>query len=116
MVSLKAISSTVLEITWEKLNESDAVVTGYRICYDIIKVALDNCLNRKDVNGAHYVMVNITGLNEDTLYFAAVKAGNRGGFGPFGNSANDTTWEDGKLFSYDCVFFTNYLCWVRICM
>jgi hypothetical protein len=50
----------------------------------------------KDVLGVENTTFNLTGLNEATSYFVAVKAGTEAGFGPNGNNLTNTTLEDSK--------------------
>ena len=92
------VSSTALEVTWEKLHENDTNgnITGYRVCYATQQLSPDGCPQYQDVVGADNTTFNLTGLNEATSYFVAVKAGTRAGFGPNENDLNNTTLEDRK--------------------
>ena len=92
------VSSTALEVTWEKLQENDTNgdITGYRICYSTQQSSLVSCLEYQDVAGIDNTSFNLTGLNEATSYFVAVKAGTQAGFGPNRNDLNNTTLEDSK--------------------
>lgn len=106
MVMLKAISSTMLEVRWEKLNESDSNgnITAYRVCYGIAGVDIMACPKYKVVHGADNLVFSLTGLNEATLYFVAVMAGTVAGFGPIGNVVNNMTFEDGEFHSVHLLF------------
>jgi hypothetical protein len=92
------VSSTALEVTWEKLQESDTNgnITGYRVCYSTQQFSGNSCPQSEDVVGADNNTFNLTGLNEATPYFVAVQAGTQAGFGPIGNKLNNTTLEAGK--------------------
>ena len=92
------VSSTALEVTWEKLEESDTNgnITGYRVCYATQQLSLVSCLEYQAVAGIKNTTFNLTGLNEATTYFVAVKAGTQVGFGPNGNNLTNTTLEDSK--------------------
>ena len=59
---------------------------------------LQTCANFKDVYGVNHTVLNVTGLNENTLYYLAVKAGTIAGFGKIGNIVNGTTSEAGMCF------------------
>ena len=91
------VSSTTLEVTWEQLHENDTNgnITGYRVCYSTQQLSLVSCLEHQDVAGID-TTINLTGLNEATSYFVAVKAGTEAGFGPNGNNLTNATLEAGK--------------------
>jgi hypothetical protein len=92
------VSPTALEVTWEKLQESDTNgnITGYRVCYATQQLSGNSCPKSKHVVGVDNTMFNLTGLNEATSYFVAVQAGTREGFGPNGNNLTNTTLEASK--------------------
>ena len=93
-----SVSSTKLEVTWVELrkNETNGEITGYRVCYETEQSFVDSCAKYRDVVGVDNTTFNLTGLNEATSYFVAVKAGTAVGFGPIGNILNNRTLEDGK--------------------
>jgi hypothetical protein len=92
------VSSTALEVTWEKLQENDTNgnITGYRVCYATQQLSRNSCPKFKDVLGVENTTFNLTGLNEATSYFVAVQAGTRAGFGPNENNLTNTTLEASK--------------------
>ena len=75
--------------------DTNGNITGYMVCYNQ-SISLESCKNYKDVIGAENTTSNLTGLNEATLYYIAVKAGTQAGFGPIGNIVNNRTLEDSK--------------------
>ena len=88
----------MLQVNWEELqNGTNGNITGYRVCYEAGQnSSLNQCKNKTDVVGADNTTFNVTGLNEATIYYVAVKAGTRAGFGPIGNIVVKKTREDGK--------------------
>ena len=92
------VSSTVLGVTWEKLQENDTNgnITGYRVCYATQQLSAYGCPKHKNIVGANNTTFNLTGLNEATSYFVAVKAVTQAGFGPNGNNLKNMTLEDSK--------------------
>ena len=91
------INSTALEIIWEKLqgNGTNGIITGYRICYETQQLFPVSCANVAVV-GMNNTSFNLTGLNEATIYYVAVQARTRAGFGPNGNILNGKTSEASK--------------------
>ena len=92
------VSSTVLQVSWTELqNGTNGDITRYMVCYKADQnSSLDHCGNGTEVLGADNTTVNLTGLNEATLYYIAVKAGTRAGLGPIGNIVKNRTLEDSK--------------------
>ena len=92
------VSSTILEVNWAKLQEDDTNgnITGYMVCYSERLIYIGVCESKKYVIGADNTTFNLTDLNEATLYYIAVKAATRAGFGQIGNIVSDKTLEDGK--------------------
>ena len=54
------------------------------------------CENNRYVIGADNTTFNLTGLNEATTYYIAVKVETPAGFGPIENIVNNKTMEDSK--------------------
>ncbi len=88
----------MIEVTWAKLRENDTNgnITGYKVCYETRKSSVGSCAEYKHVVGVDNTTFNLTGLNEATSYFVAVKAGTQAGFGPIGNILNTRTLEAGR--------------------
>ena len=99
------VSSTALEVTWEKVQESDTNgdITEYRVCYATQQLSRNSCPEYQVIVGIDTTTFNLNGLNEATTYFVAVKAGTQAGFGPNGNNLNNTTLEAGK-YSNNMIF------------
>jgi hypothetical protein len=98
VIMVTTVSSTALEVTWEKLheNETNGDITGYRVCYSTEQLSSFSCPEYQDAVGVDNTTFNLIGLNEATSYFVAVKAGTQAGFGPNGNNLNNTTLEASK--------------------
>ena len=94
---LTTINSTALKVVWKELtsDESNGMITNYTVCYNIQSTSKLDCSLKKTVFGKN-TMVNLTGLNEATIYDVAVKAATKIGFGGLGVTMNASTLEDSK--------------------
>ena len=83
---------------WKELtsDESNGMITNYTVCYNVHSASKLNCSLNKPVFGGKNTMLNLTGLNEATIYDVAVKAATKIGFGDLGVTMNASTLEDSK--------------------
>ena len=77
-------------------DDANGDITQYRVCYGDTQQSSEMCANYKDVDGVNNTVFNLIGLSENTLYFVAVKATTRAGFGPIGIVLSNRTLEAGK--------------------
>jgi hypothetical protein len=69
------------------------------VCYTQ-SLSSGTCENNRYVIGADNTTFNLTGLNEATTYYIAVKVETPAGFGPIENIVNNKTLEDSKYRAF----------------
>jgi hypothetical protein len=90
IVGVKPVNSTSLEVTWNALKSE---IRAYAVCYG--RSSSVDCSFNKTVDG-NTTSTNVTGLNEFTEYYVAVKASSTSGYGLLGAEFSATTEEDSK--------------------
>ena len=91
-------SSHEFKVTWNKLSDdqSNGKIIKYQVCYqEGSNVAPPNCSTHKNETGTNNTMTNLTELDAATTYSVAVRAVNKVGEGPFGNTFTARTNESG---------------------
>ena len=89
MTNIFALNSTALNVSWNKLPNSN--VTNYIVCYQLQNGGNNiNCSTNVTV-GENASSVILTGLNEFTTYVVAVRVSTTDGDGLPGESASETT-------------------------
>ena len=85
-------------MVWTELSvqEANAVVTKYGICYKESDTRGNICDKSRDDINKDQNTFTLIGLNEYTSYDVAVRAGTSDGFGPVGKFFTATTKQDGK--------------------
>ena len=88
------ISSTAIRVSWDPvpLINQNGVITQYEVEYNQTTFSEVSMYNTTTVNSTT-LMVDLTGLEEDVVYFIRVRAYTSVGAGPYSNVVVETTQE-----------------------
>ena len=91
------ISSTAIRVTWEEVPAIDqnGIITQYEVEYNQSTFSGATMYNTTTVDSST-LMVDLTGLEEYVEYSIRVRAYTSAGAGPYSDTVNVTTSEDGK--------------------
>ena len=91
------ISSTAIQVTWEEVPAIDqnGIITRYEVEYNQTTFSGATTYNTTTVDSSTF-MVDLTGLEEYVEYSIRVRAYTSVGAGPYSDTVNVITSEDGK--------------------